>query len=460
MSVGWLPYDPTHSSVVAYHPLTSLPSDGGSIGYDTVAEFGTSGPEYDSELGMNPNGGGLNCTSPVTAVTDAGDGDGYQISLDIQRDWLCGTGGLFGGYEPSGNEYALRIGSTGNWFFRRSSGANSDLHWRDSSNDARYPWIEMQIYEETVRACRCDVVGKNEFVRFNAWVPGDSAGAAAADTFCALDGLMMSRFARGAAAANAFLDLLVLGAGSNSPSNAMEEHYIRNFQIAAERPTWNISRNLGKVGFLGDSLTDYSALLTGGYEDNQINLVVQKYFQKRGIRLAGMHGEEHAAATLHSDSGASWLGAAGRREDILAQHCDTVWIGTGTNDVTNPTITAAEIAEAYLDHIDYMFGLGSYTSNTWKLRNVLITTIIPKLDGTNASGNVDANAAIRGVIDTFEAANPSYAGRVKLVDWAGIFGNAADGSANAAWYTDNTHMTEYGDHILGTAIAEKLLEWV
>lgn len=444
--VGWLPYGSSDPSVVARHPLTSAPtaSQNNAVGIwpwgTRTIKGGVYGPQFNA-AGMlcfdGVSGSTYEWSAPAAAIqgcTNEG-----QISLKVARDWACYADDESTGYIATNDECVLAFrnnsGTLLPYRIYKASGAAGVIFGECGALGLNKNFVEMSRSTQAVNCKLHTLMHTNEYITINvAWYGGVDGG----DCIVAVDGAVMIRGGRvGAGFAGNMFDLMWLG-HQGSATQYMTQHRIRDFQLSNRAPVFPMSNRLGRIGWLTDSLGDYieigGRIYPGGVGgDCTAQLALEQYLQQHGIRHGTMIGAEYGGYRVY-DYGSNWLGTF--RSTLL--DCDTIIIGYAANDAVEPLWSADNAALGYLDHCDYFFGLGLYTTQTKRKRNVIICTTPDRRDRDYASQIAAQNKKILTVPARFYAANPSAVGRysVQVVDI-----NALTGGTNIprSWFVDTVH---------------------
>lgn len=435
--VGWLPYGSTDSTIILQHPLTSDPTAYfQSLGTTTVY----SSAIYDSVRGMNPNGvGGFK----IVAMNNRAKLDyGYQISFQVERDWLCkpDTNIASFGFTPANEECFLSataaVGATSRMAFK-----SVGLNFYGINNGVS---LGASFYAMSP--------GKPDFVTINI---GYSGGLKGGKMYWAVDGVVISEVVTNNSTGSDIFNSFYVGSDRNVGTSYCTK-YMRNLQVSTRAPTFPVHPALRSVGMLSDSMFNTDSNL-GTYGD-----VVTPWSMRRELAKFGHYP---GTMTFNSTGGARYSGAGGgthlypQLATVLATNPSTLIIRGGTNDASG----------SLTDDADWETQVTAYITDAFANPYVrmIVMPDIPLLYGDSSKAYtvpfvLEGNRRLRVVADTWRTANPTDTRRIIVPDVYNALGggsplpNTYIGQVNGLY--NDLHPSALGHFLQGRAIARAIIQ--
>lgn len=460
-SIGWLPYGSDHPSVLYAHPLTYAPNNT-TIPSTSVAVLGSGTQTHDSVRGMLAGTSGGYKVTGLTNHDNCNSG-GWQMTLEVERDWLCYNGDGSVGHVPSATEdFGLIYGFGGPQILTKSTimringsmcGTALDAEWKGHGavNNALNWNPEIGSF------------GKGDFVRVNIGFWGNQNGGIWA---MAIDGFIV-KAAETSYTANPvdFFNVFDLGKSSGGIAN----HYVRNVQLASSAPVFPVIPKLSSVMFFGDS---YNAVDTGSgtgaiftklrkissaFNMAEANNAVfdchPLYEAMRVLEKNNLFIGDDYCLPYHGSATDGLIDSAGIALALTKRPKGIVY-SAGVNDAVAGR-TAAQVSATLQSQFVTLFAGGVQ----W-----LVMPTIPSIQNNSSyaastyADNVDAvNNGIKDAISTYTAANPTH----KIVGGndCDVFTAFGGHSFNTAYYfTNSVHPGALGCVIRGRLIGHAIIK--
>lgn len=411
MSIGFLPYGSSASSVIFQHDLKSAITAADASNWSTVqAGDITNGwtnigsvaaadlPTHDSTLGMLAVKAG-DGTTPVgykfltsAAALDALDYQG-QITFEIQTGAITSwdNGWQQDTYQPAGDIYPMSgFTSTGadHIYFMQIVSGTDTVDWQACAHVSQDLDDSIKNYaintgtNSDPKIVVNSAMNKSGFTKVNiGW--RNSTGYLMIDDILVATGTRLSQ-----AGSSDFLHEFYIG----SRRGVIEAHniayYIRNLQISTEPPSFALSYDYPVIGVYSDSMfddVDYNGVVTGGGIHGG-GMGIRKIFNEKGLFTSVVISENAGADTASAVSGthASGYTVADHIADNPAMK--HVFIHLGTNDANSDTpIVQATIETQLQAIIDLYFAASTRVAS--------MTLIIPPSRYASDSVNPQLSAA-------------------------------------------------------------------
>jgi L-fucose mutarotase/ribose pyranase (RbsD/FucU family) len=341
---GWVPYGSDDEDILVQHPLNTSHADilayftanASSVVYRNSAGTGSPVPtDVDATLGLKTETGGYIATQPggVSRYTQCD--MGYQISLDIEARFLTSNYPEHGSgnYNPANNTecpIALMIGS---------GGGNMNITRHSSI-------VNTRLWSATLASVSFGLhaMSHGDYIRLNiGYFPGTKGGR----FIIALDGRIMGEAAGTDTAARSLLaNSLNIGSGFNG--GWPFPYYVKNVQLVARSPMFNVHPQFRKVLHIGDSFTTPDPA-TVPYGDKVPFTSFERYLNQRNLFI----GNNYANGTPAAPEAGTWTVAIGggtiddtasgaNLSDYIASACQVqqpsfVCLFGGVNDTRNST---------------------------------------------------------------------------------------------------------------------------
>lgn len=378
---GWLPYGSSDPSVIIQHPLTSALTTN-NMPFSTLIQRGSfSSIVHDAVKGMQPNGGsydfqGFTGTFGAAALNRGG----FQISLDIQREWVCLDAASVGsiGYTV-GDECALAFSpgtsdSFQYWMIEKIGGnaltgrafnvASQNKNYLDGTNQTMAPHS----------------IGKPDYVTINL---GFIGGAQGGKYIFAVDGQVLSQVAcADTTLANLMSDLYI---GSGIATRFMTTSWIRNLQIANRPPVFPAHPLLRSVVLWGDSKPVGTTYNDGVSYDAIMGWTFLRQLAKKGIYPGSFKVQSNSGYNFGTYTGTGASNLTSTLATLQATNPTVVLICAGTNDPIDGHYNNTEMRSSIGSAIDTMLGWAS-------VQNIIIATVpTTKFLASSYSAQIEAN---------------------------------------------------------------------
>jgi len=481
MTIGWLNYEDEHPSILVKDSLTVpfvdatslsgmwsfITAGSGALGWTNVTGSPVHKPTHDPILGMKA----VSSTDGVTEVSyrtqtpnallDNLHNQG-QLSIDIESPWATAndpangfTGdtmkaqeNLISSLSAANNTSSYFIGFAGA-FYNSPLGAPAAnaISTKDYSNSG-------YIIGADNGSPKIGSFRRGQFVRLQLGWNGETG-------FYGIDGLVTQ-------ATNRFsfwvfytlLNNFYLGSDRGIGGSFNTTRWFRNLLISNEAPEFTQSGIHPTIGVLSDSIFDKVAV-SGNNSGDQVGWArVQKAFNAKGLKT-DTFVSENAGYAINSAHPISLQTVASDVKDY-----STVVIVGGVNDcISYKDVTNLDTETLAL--IEIILGLNGNPPTSTK--NVYLTTAIP-LHGENLNANYAADQArmgtavvkLKSVPGLFDAAYPSLAGSVKIIDTNAALQGAWDQGEQYLFIGQKTgsfrdvHLAGHGMCIFGDTVAEAI----
>lgn len=437
---GFLPYGSDDSSIILQHPFTSDPTTYlESLG--TTTKFGA--PTFDAELGMKANSATSGGFSLVGLTGGANLDYGYDISFDVETEWLCANNSAIAsvGYTPitATQECVISGQSTSLTNFtgwqKDIGGTSSSISYGVSSGSS------FSINSQ----------GKNgRFTRVNLGFRGGRSGGT---VISGLDGLPYFEKTANAATMSGFLNTLYFGSNRNI-ANTYCQRYMRNFQISTRPPMFSIHPSLARIGILSDSMFNSDTLIST-YADALSSWSMRREFAKRGL-YTGTVTYSGTGGAAYSSLAATYL--FNTLATVLAANPTILIIRGGTNDAS----------QSLTDDSDWESQVMTYITTAFdnKYVKMIVLPDIPPLIGDRSkdyslSFVKTGNERLRNVAASWRASNPTDPRKLIVVDVYNAVNALSPpsgtyiGQVNGLY--NDLHFTSGGHNIHGRVIAQAIM---
>lgn len=498
---GILPYGSTDPSVVLRHPLTYAPT-AAELRYGTLSIIGDAeGPTYHSTKGMKPRSPTLNAfsglafTSPDTYLISKHEelSVAGQIRFDVERLYLGGTNaltGVSGAYTPAANEVAVSLTKDGSgakplyalWkqtttaILCQGLGVNTgsslaerrtQTYSTGSTKVATFDSLfnvsvgRTPTTDETVSTASIFNHGSaNDFVEVVASWNGGATGAIT----IYLDGIPFGGKIGNAAMPN-MLEALVIGAADKYSTFPMGGYYIRNLQLSTKPVTLSLDGATKRISILSDSIIGCNSYAIDVPRQNMILHRIQKALVRSGRYYETIYISTNGGHTMSAESSAQNFITTTNdanfkpRERVKNTNPTLVVINGTGNDMGS--CTDQQYINALIDHLDYFFNIGAYSSASGTPAEAAVITTIhdrTSFSSNNRTQSQSINTLLRAFVSMYSNLRPQMAGRVVLADTWGAMNGTMDYTGKLS---DGTHpgwlgYCRYGD-CLGAAIVDASL---
>lgn len=454
---GILPYDTADDSVVFRSPMTSLASITDIGGLDRS----TANNVFDSVKGMSPRINGSNVSGInfhlSTMTLESGSYDNLpqgQLSFEVERAYMSipasVTDSESEGYENSTNEVCMAWGTNNG-----ATGTLGYLYKRTAANN----------YDFYIKAGQSGQVG-SVYSSDNSVNPAWSTVTVSwtvnkVDLY--IDGLHI--FTRTRSASNAltqFGDIYLgnYGNGAGQP-NWNNQYYMRNFIMSSRPVVLNYHPILAHIMSVGDSFAggQYQNITSTVGQVNEVNTIAGRLNEKGfGFNSLTVYSNGGGAVinTAADDLKTDINGAGKTRAQGAAEKPTFIIFQGGVND--SGIYTTPEFLDDLKEHVmEWMADGVTYTANVAAKRMILVLQVSSA--NTSDKGDLSSiHADILSIPAWWDAAYPSRAGHVQVVDPRPDL--TSDGDSNIAAYqqADLVHPNSLGDYIYGQKIADKMLQ--
>lgn len=397
-------------------------------------------------------------TSPTATISGSSISDAGQISLEIERAWVCHddvTNGSLG-YLPGATQSAFRAhtSSTATTFSLQKF-TNGTFCAQFLGNFTHVSSFHTgALVTQTTSLLNTD--NKPEFVTVNiGWWGGRVGGV-----LCiAVDGMLFAGVSRtySSTSSGTLFDNLYIGSNFGSANTFIKDHYIRNFQLASRPPVFAVHPALRSLAFLSDSLTDDLVPNTAPY-DCTSKYRVHRAMNKHGIRIPAFNISENGGYSV----GTTGTQLESKVSTVLAFLPDTVVVSGGTNDAGSGSYAGADFDDEYHDLLEQLFLGVSKTART-TVEKVFCNLPPPRLDCVNDSAMAARHADVRARIALLPAWwNATYgatygSGRVRVIDVFGALGGAHSAMGDSTLSGDGIHYRYRGNRLYGEAVGRAIL---
>ena len=329
--VGWLPYGSTDSSVLFYHPLTSVPTNV-TIPCTTLSTVGAGSITHHATRGALFNG-----QSYRIQTLTGGDAliNGGQISFQVERAWIStydasGTASGSEGANTGQTQTAISLLTNSSHLCRWPQRFGGDATAIGINNFGAGP-TQSNFYTAAAGGPCINSVGKSDFVTINiGWVGTPSGGR----WYFAVDGLVLTRWDAAVTGVTGLGANWYLGSDRGTANTFVASHYIRNLQVSTRPPMFAVHPLLRKVVFWGDSMVKDLAHthFTGNpYYDVATGLSCVRELQRNGIYPGEVVAQSYGGYTI-VDQGSNQLQT--QRAALLAVNPTVVCMRAGSNDAS------------------------------------------------------------------------------------------------------------------------------
>lgn len=451
MSRGPLKYGSDADSVVFAVPLTSLPTTA-DIPSAAVTDKGAN-EVYDPVLGFKAVDGGIYINTLTDALLIE---TGFQLSFEIQKEWLCA-----GNTTVSGSEGATLSGVQ-TVMAMRDAGANvTQILQKGVFNALTFKGLhdgEWTGYwtRAGVSAPSVNTVGKSDYITV---VIASSGGLNGGKTLIVIDGLPYLYADTNLASWVQALNRLWIGS-DRSIQRYMTDHYIRNLQLAAEPITYPVNRRYRRIYHWGDSLT---RTVNPGLKENwdvTTGLTILRELHNNGIYVGDFYNQAYGGHTINDTANDAQMPGAMEtyRAEMLATNPQIVIVGMGTNDCATPAFDPEVDADIRTDLRDHITTISDHPSV-----EVIIVRNVPSMNGSSVYHNDSTRAKIDYVNSEIAALKDWYTGN-KILIFVDVFthlgghdqpDNYTLGGLSGAF--DDLHQAGEGQYQMAFPIVEALL---
>lgn len=397
-SIGFLPYGSSDESVIFADPLTDIVTTS-TLPSASVITRGT--PAHDSVLGLKDGGYEvLNITNGDNANNQ------WQITFEIQKEWLCKNEQGSTGYAPASTETLLVVEpDSGDDLFLLRKGTAADF--TNGLLDTGAVKIDDAYWDTSVGTSFQEIssIGKGEFVTINMFGIGGHAGGVIG---MAVDGLPLVQATTAHAGFADFGDSFHI---NNSFAGGFGTYYMRNLQLSSKAPVFPVHPKLRRLMIWGDSQvsTQGVAPTTAYTFDNAQILSCMRKLAQKGIYVGTALTNRNAGDSISTTNPGS---AEDSRAAMLATNPTIILCRWGTND-------------AITYNADFEADLQTEITNCMAHESVeyMIFSNVPSLVGDtdeNTSSNKADLATINAIYDSIPAwwdtNNPTNTGKVKVFD--------------------------------------------
>jgi lysophospholipase L1-like esterase len=457
---GWVEYGRDDPDVVFRHSLT-VPITAADISgkwNSLIISGNAAGPTHDPVRGMKAvTSGGANSgyefNTALGALTELDSGG--QISLEIERDWVCWNSPANGssGYTRSATETALssiRASGSAIQFFQAltSSAIHAVFLGATTYNTDMTDWVP--VAGSISGLVHSD--NKPDYITLRlGWWGGRNGGVC----LFAVDDLPMGGGPTASSTAVGYLHRLFIGSDQGT-SKFVNQHFIRNLQICKRPPTVPVHPGLRSIAVLSDSLTD-NLSLADTLRDISFKFALRRAFAKHGFRPGALNISENAGYSV----GTTGTQLETRVATVLAWLPDTVVISGGTNDLGSGSYVGADFDTEAHDLLEQLF-LGTAKTARTTVQKVFWCTPPPRLecvtDTAMAARFTDVVTRINALPAWWDATyGATYgSGRVIVIDRFSAFGADHTVMSNTAISGDGIHFAWAGNRIYGETVAKAL----
>lgn len=450
---GWLPYGVDDDSIIFRSSLTSSASfTSPDVGGADTALTEVAGGIFDSVKGYNPNTGYLY----INDLTDwATCEDGYQISCEVQRSWLCPpVSDLTNGVLSDGD--VLDNDGTGEQMFLASLTAAGymKLLFRHISSGT----VRVINPDATMTGVFAYSQGKDDYVTVNIGFHGGYGGK----MFLAIDGCVIGTQVGNDSTLSLTLKEFYIGsqAGAN---RHVTDHYIRNLQISNRPPAFPVHPKLAKIGILSDSMFNSDDVKNSNHKDVQASWTIRRELAKKGL-YCGNHIDTTVDGAIHvsinsgdpiHDTGVN-TPLIDSVSTLLAENPQVVLLRGGTNDIINGYTIDASWDTELKALCDAILAGGTETN--------LIVGTVPSLIGETASHtatDIANTALINGYIHALPAYNSKISVADNFTDMGGESPAANTFKGQISGYTNegaDVHCAGLGHYLMGKSYANEILK--
>lgn len=438
--IDFVEYGSGDPSIVFECPLTSA----ASITDVGGTEEATSENTYDSTLGIKGSAGaGTKAGARFNSASISGMGSLYQgqFTIEVERELLAIDGGADArstGWEPSATKALIHFGpgaaGTVGAFYKDSTnkmtmkheggGGTTSINFVNTAENSRFAKVTVSWY------------GANSWI----FVDGKLVSSAT------YDGAIDQH------------DVLYLFSWAGSGSNVYDgDYYMRNLVWSNKSVLTPVHPKLKKILQVGDSFAGGQPLnfsVTDVYDANTANTVIG-YLRENGINYGSYTVYSNGGGTVQ-DSGADPLeddvnGSAKTRATAAGELYNTIIFIGGTND--HGSYVEATFTADLKDHIEEYMAENSYSANT-EAEYMLLCTV-PSKDNPATAATRGMNTVIKSMPAWWDAAYPSRAGRVRVVDVDAAFGGS-DSDQTLFKTGADIHPASTGWIVMGEAIGAEI----
>lgn len=431
---GWLPYGSSDESVIFQHSLTTAPTGWTIIG----------SPIHDSVLGLNPNGNGGYSKANLTGYANLDFGG--QVSVEVQKDWICyndPTNGSFG-LLPGVYQYVISMLATvggAQGVLAKSTGGALLAFINGSITDRSF--IDWKYDAATINNILVHSSGKSDFVRINVgWWGGLQDGI----VVLAVDGHILGAKLRTGPTHSGVFANTYLGS-DRGVGGFINGYYMRNVQISTRSPMMPAHPRLSVVSVLSDSMFTTDGLASV-FRDEMSSHTFRRYLENSGFRPEKMTVDVNAGYTI----GTAGTSLSTRVAALLANSPTIVLFRGGTNDV----ILGDTINEAWNTGLQNL--MTSILAGT-SVEKIIIGTVPTTYGAKNSGHYTDARRASRDAVNSYINALPSWNSKIVVAHVNGAWGdpppnNTTIGQLNGL--LNDLHAAALGHKIMGEAYAKAL----
>lgn len=447
---GWVPYGFDDPDVIIKRDLCSALSTSNMPFNTLITSHGTfSGAVHDAKLGMQANTGSyrfqvFNGNANGNAAMD----NGFQISLEVQRKWLCVNNIAVGsdGF-TSVDECAMAfIPTTQAGTFRVFEKLTDVFTGRQFNTTS----VNVNYLSGATENMAPHSIGKDDYVTINmGFIPSRVGGT----VIYAVDGLILAKRVTSDPTFTGLLANMYIGSGVGA---LYCTYYIRNLQVVARPPAFYSHPQLSNVVIWGDSMAFDLSYADGIMYDNTPALSMMRKLAKKDLYPGKIACQTNAGYNLGTYTGSSKTSLSTVLTTLQAAAPLLVIISAGSNDMTDVTFNEAEMRSSIASRISTILG---WNSNI----KIILRGVPTGYYQTNLLAYTATHAANRVLLDNYyKELVTTHLGRVFFADaYKRLKGESPDANTYIGQQTGlltNLHLSSRGGLEVGNLYAESIIE--